>query len=130
MYSMYMIHVHTVHCTEQIDKALSSYSLTSLRVGIKFRVYAVRLFPGFLWQMYQFFLNALWVQILIYKIALLITEGYFWRDVVFKLHTFAENKLVNLIFPKVGTFLFPQVKTQFSLSQKNLLGKETHLTAA
>ena len=35
--------------------------------------------------------------------------------------TFAENYFMNLIFPKIGTIVFPQVKTQFLLRQKNFL---------
>ena len=42
-----------------------------------------------------------------------------------KLPTFAENYFINLIFLKIYIFRVPQVKTQFSLSQKNILVIET-----
>ena len=42
-----------------------------------------------------------------------------------KLPTFAENYFINLIFLKIYIFRVPQVKTQFSLSQKNILVLET-----
>ena len=36
--------------------------------------------------------------------------------------TFAENYFTNFILPKIGTFyMITQVKTQFSLGQKNFL---------
>ena len=45
--------------------------------------------------------------------------------------TFAEIDFINLIFPNFGTsFMFPQVKTQYSPNQKNFLVTETNLTLA
>ena len=49
----------------------------------------------------------------------------FWKG------TFAKNVLIKLIFTKIGTlFMFPQVKTQLSLSKKNFLVNDPHLTVA
>ena len=47
-----------------------------------------------------------------------------------KLPTVAENYFINLIFLKIYIFRFPQVKTQFSLSQKNILVIETQWIVA
>ena len=44
---------------------------------------------------------------------------------------FAKIYFINLIFPNFGTsFMFPQVKTQYSPNQKNFLVTETNLTLA
>ena len=51
---------------------------------------------------------------------------------VFKIVKPLQKTIHKLIFspPKLAPFMFPQVKTQFSLSQNNILVTETHLTVA
>ena len=41
-----------------------------------------------------------------------------------------KKLLYKLYFPKLALFMFPQVKTHFSISPKNFLFIETHLTVA